>query len=40
MDPEEDIPEIGNKVTNVLEERQTFAYELSLIKPGVGGRPN
>jgi Xaa-Pro aminopeptidase len=37
MDPEEDIPEIGNKVTNVLEEGQTFAYELSLIKPGVGG---
>lgn len=37
MDPEEDIPEIGNKVENVLEEGQTFAYELSLIKPGVGG---
>jgi Xaa-Pro aminopeptidase len=37
MDPEEDIPEIGNKVTNVLEENQTFAFELSLIKPGVGG---
>ena len=37
MDPEEEIPEIGNKVTNVLEENQTFAYELSLIRPGVGG---
>jgi Xaa-Pro aminopeptidase len=37
MDPEEDIPEIGDKVENVLEEGQTFAYELSLIKPGVGG---
>jgi len=37
MDPEEEIPEIGPGVTNVLEEGQTFAYELSLIKPGVGG---
>lgn len=37
MDPEEDIPEIGPKCENVLEEGQTFAYELSLILPGVGG---
>jgi Xaa-Pro dipeptidase len=37
MDPEEEIPEIGNQVTNVLQVGQTFAYELSLIKPGVGG---
>lgn len=37
MDPEEDIPEIGNMITNVLEENQTFAYELSLIVPGIGG---
>ena len=37
MDPEEEIPEIGNMIDYVLEENQTFAYELSLIKPGVGG---
>lgn len=37
MDPEEDIPEIGPACDNVLEEGQTFAYELSLIVPGIGG---
>jgi Xaa-Pro dipeptidase len=37
MDPEEDIPEIGPGCANVLEEGQTFAYELSLIVPGIGG---
>lgn len=37
MDPEEEIPGMGPGVDEVYEEGQTFAYELSLIKPGVGG---
>ncbi|MFC0471251.1 Xaa-Pro peptidase family protein [Halalkalibacter kiskunsagensis] len=37
MDPEEEIPEIGPACDNVLQENQTFAYELSLIVPGIGG---
>jgi len=37
MDPEEEIPTIGPGCANVLEEGQTFAYELSLIVPGIGG---
>lgn len=37
MDPEEEIPGMGPGIDEVYEAGQTFAYELSLIKPGVGG---
>jgi Xaa-Pro aminopeptidase len=37
MDPEEEIPGMGPGIDEVYEAGQTFAYELSLIKPGVAG---
>lgn len=37
MDPEEELPIIGPDSDDVLVEGQTFAYELSVIVPGVTG---
>lgn len=37
MDPEEEIPVIGPDSTWVLQENQSFAFEITLLIPGVGG---
>lgn len=37
MDPEEEIPTIGPDSDDVLQENQTFCFEITLAEPGVGG---
>ena len=37
MDPEEEIPTIGPNSDDVLQENQTFCFEITLMEPGVGG---